>query len=227
MNSPSTDYKAMKNINGISDTAYFTIFEKYLKYNLKAEEKLIEIDSTDQESIIWGKNGGYPIPGFIYTFLYKGPDVEVKLPPDTIKQYTDKIPLVFCMGTDKNMMGGINLNVLPPKVRLQFLDSFYDVYKAFLEREVDVLAQNNKLALNKKFIATIRSGNGQKLIQAFSKRNGANYKFGYRKYYFNKIVNLRMVEYSEWKYIPFYRPSDSFKKLSMDEIHKLYYRSSK
>ena len=114
MNSPTDDYKFMKNVDGIWDTAYFTLFEKYMKLDLRGQEKLIEIDSVDQESMIMKKNGGYPIPGMVYTFLYKGPDVEVANPPKKPKVFKDLVPIVFCMGTEKDGFSGINMNALPP-----------------------------------------------------------------------------------------------------------------
>jgi hypothetical protein len=226
MNSPTDEYRFMKNIDNIWDIAYFTLFEKYIIYNLRGEEKKIEIDSTDQESIIMTKNMGYPLPGITYTFIYKGPNVIIKNPKLT-KEYTDWVPLVFCMNTSPGHFSGINFNVLPPPVRLQFLQSFYDTFIDFLEREVDVLAQNNKLALNKRFIAYIKSGKGQNMIKLFNRQNGENFNFGYRKYSIEKIDNFRMVEYSEWKYIPFYSPTDAFRKLNQSQIYKLYGQSEK
>jgi len=224
MNSPIDDYKFMKNIDNIWDIAYFTLFEKYMKYKLRGKEKKIEIDSTDQESIIIEKNGGFPIPGIVYTFIYKGPDIIVKF-PKTAKEYTDLVPLVFCMNIERNSFSGINMNVLPPEVRLQFLDSFYNSFIDFLKKEVDILAQNDKLALNKRFISYMKSGKGQEMLKLFNKKNKANFNFGYRKYLIKKIDNLRMVEYCEWKYMPFYNPKDAFRKLNQAQIYKLYERS--
>ena len=225
MNSPTDDYNFMKNVDGIWDTAYFTLFEKYMKLDLRGQEKLIEIDSVDQESMIMKKNGGFPIPGMVYTFLYKGPDVEVANPPKKPKVFKDLVPIVFCMGTEKDGFSGINMNALPPGVRLQFLQSFYDTFRDFLEREADVLSQNNKLALNKRFMKFIRSGKGQEMIKIYNTINGANFNFAYRRYNLKKVKQLRMIEYPEWKYIPFYEPKDAFRKLNYSQIYKLYGKS--
>jgi len=225
MNPPIEEYKYMKNIDGILDTAYFTLFEKYMKFDLRGEEKLIEIDSTDQESIISSKNGGFPIPGIIYTFIYKGPDISIQDPPKKPKEYTDFVPLVFCMNIERESFSGINMNALPPEVRVLFLQSFYETFQDFLKREADALAQNNKIALNKRFLAYIKSGKGQEMIKLFSKKNNANFNFAYRKYSIGKVDNLRMIEYPEWKYIPFYNPKDAFRKLNQNQIYKLYAKS--
>jgi len=220
MNSPTDDYRYMKNLDNVWDTAYFTLFEKYMKYKLRGEEKLIEIDSVDQESILLSKNGGYPIAGIVYTFIYHGPNVQIGK-----KEYTDLVPLVFCMNTSPGYFSGLNMNALPPPARLQFLQGFYDTFEDFLAREADVLSQNQKLALNKRFIQYVRSGKTQEMIKLFNRRYRANFNFAYRKYDIKKVEMLRMIEYPEWKYIPFYEPKDAFRKLNQNQIYKLYGRS--
>lgn len=220
MINPREENEILKNVNNIGDQAYFTLFEKYIIQDLKGENKLIEIDSTDQESLLLKRNGGYPIPGFIYTFVYKGPDVEFLI-KGTKVQYTDVVPLIFCINNDRGNFSGINLNTLPPDARLSFIQSFYDVFKGFFEK-IELLTENNKEALNKRFIELVKSGGGQEMIKIFNRRNGANYNFGYRKYLIEKVDKLRMVEYSEWKFIPFYEPKDAFRKLTQTQIYKLY-----
>lgn len=220
---PRDENKVLQNVNNIDEQAYFTLFEKYIIQNLKGEKKLIEIDSTDQESLIGRRNGGYPIPGFVYTFIYNGPDVLVELKNKTFK-YTDLVPLVFCMNIDRGNFTGINLNTLPPDTRLQFLGSFYETFYDFF-KNVEDLTENNKEAFNKRFISLIKSGGGQTMIKLFSKKNGANFNFGYRKYLIEKVDRFRMVEYSEWKFIPFYEPKDAFRKLNQADLYKLYNRS--
>jgi hypothetical protein len=225
MRSPTEEYNFLRGVNGVSETAYFTLFEKYMKYNLKGEEKKIEIEDTDQESIIKTKGGGFPIPGIIYTFLYKGENFYLENLPKKPSEYQDLVPLVFCLGFEKESFSGINMNLLPPSTRLQFIQSFYDSFRDFLGREVEVLAQNDRLAMNKRFLAYIKTGKAQEMIRLFSLKNKANFNFGYRKYLISKVKNLRMVEYPEWKYLPFYEPKDAFRKLNLNEIYKLYGKS--
>lgn len=224
MNSPVEEYNYLRNLDNIFDVAYFTLFEKYMKYKLRGPEKAIQIDETDQESIILTRNGGFPIPGMIYTFIYKGPKDKIVIPKEKPKEYQDFVPLLFCMGAERESFSGINLNLLPPNARLQFLQSFYETFEDFLKREADVLAQNNKLSLNKRFISYIKSGKAQEMIKLFNKANGAHFNFAFRKYLIGKVDELRMIEYAEWKYIPFYEPQAAFRKLSQNQIYKLYGR---
>jgi hypothetical protein len=217
---PRDEFKVMQRVNNIGDQAYSILFEKYIVKNLKGEAKLTEIDSTDQESVIGSKNGGYPIPGFVYTFIYQGPNVIVELQKGN-KEYTDFVPLTFCMNQDRGTFSGINLNLLPPEARLQFLDSFFLTFKDFLNN-VEKLTENNKEAINKRFVDFMKSGGGQTMIKLFNSKNAANFNFAYRKYSFPKINKFRMVEYSEWKFIPFYEPKNAFRKMNQAQLYKLY-----
>ena len=200
MLNPKEEYKFLKNINNIKDVAFYELFEKYLIQNKKGFDKLTEIESTDQESIIKSKNGGFPIPGMIYTFIYGIID-KIELNPIS-KDFIDFAPLVFCMNIDKESFKGINLNMLPSETRLDFLDTFYNTFDDFFKKESEILSQNQKLALNKRFIEYIKSGKGQKLLKLFNIKNNANFNYGYRSYNIGKVKKLRMMEYNEWNYIP-------------------------
>ena len=224
MNSPVEDYKFMKKIDQIWDQASFILFEKYIIRNLKGDHKRTEIESTDQESLMISRNQGYPIPGMIYTFIYKGPEMVLQMKNGTEKEFTDYIPLVFCMNNGPGFFNAINLNMLPSGARLDFLESFYETFKEFF-KDVEYKTQNDKLAINKRFIEFIKGGGGQKMIKVFNALNGQNFNYGYRRYLIPKIDRLRMIEYSEWNYIPFYRPLQAFRTLPVAQIHKLYYRS--
>lgn len=222
MISPKEEYNYLKNISNIKDIAYNELFQKYLIENKKGQSKLTEIESTDQETIITSLNGGYPIPGMIYTFIYGLQDkIQTKIGD---KDFIDYAPLVFCMNNTQGMFKGINLNMLPPDVRLDFLQSFFDTYKDFFST-VENLTQNNKLALNKRFVEFMKSGKGKDLLKIFNNMNNENFNYGYRSYKIEKVKKLRMIEYNEWNYVPFYNVKDAFRKLSFNIIHNLYYNA--
>jgi len=220
--SPKEENKFLKNINDINDISYLTLFDKYLIQNKKGYSKLTEIESTDQESIVTTHNGGYPIPGMIYTFIYGEPDqIQIRF---GAKEFIDVAPILFCINNKLGGYSGINLNMLPNKTRLDFLESFYQTFKGFF-KDVEALTQNEKVALNKRFIEYVKSGKGQDIIRLFNRKNGANFNYGYRSYKVEKVRKLRMIEYNEWNYIPFYNPINAFRKLDQRQIHKLYYNS--
>ena len=224
MNSPQEDYKFYSQIKGIQDIAYFNLFEMYFTNKLVGQDKIIDIEDTDQESILKEKFGGYPIPGIIYTYVY-GDLVEIENLPKKPEKYIDLVPLTFCLTITRDGFSGINLNLLPPSARLSFLDIFYDVFKDFLEREVDVLTQNNKLALNKKFINLMGTNKSQQLLKTFSKITSENFMFAFRRYQYAKIKGFRAVEFSQWKFVPIYNSKDAIKKLNLSVLYNLYNKS--
>jgi hypothetical protein len=227
MNSPIEQYKTLMNVHNIKEIAYQTLFTKYIIENVIGEKKLWEIDSTDQEGLIRKLNGGYPLPGFIYTFIYPPTHIEdeIKIYDKTnIKKYIDFVPLVFCLSIEKNSFKGINLNTLPNLERLKFLETYYNGYKKFF-KDIEKTTEADKLALNKAFISIAISGNSNEIIKLMNKISKANFSYGYRTYKTTKIKILRMIEYCEWNYIPFYDPKNAFKLMNQKQIHSLYYRT--
>jgi len=223
MESPYKLYKLYKNVENIEEEAKFNLFDKYLKQNLRGEQKIVELSGTDQETLMVKKNGGLPLPGFIYTFIYKSNIAETLTNKNNKTfQFVDYAPIVFCFSLYSDSFKGINLNLLPPLHRLYFLNTYFELYPEFFQNKINNLLNKNKLALNKEFISSIKSGNGPKLIDLFSKKSNTNLKFAFRQYYYKSIQNLRMTEYDEWKYIPFFNPSNSIKNISFDIIYKLY-----
>ena len=228
MESPLKKYKTLLNINNIKDIAYETLFTKYIVRNLKGDKKKWEIESTDQETLMIRKNGGYPLPGFVYTFIYP-PEKE-----DTIKilnkgrltEYSDTIPIVFCTSIERReyRFKGINLNTLPNTERVKFFEIYYNSYKNFF-KNIEETTQNDKLALNMKFISAMSTEEGSNAIKLFSEAANANFGYGYRTYYLKRIIQFRMIEYTEWDYIPFYDPKNAFKLMNQKQIHDLYWRT--
>lgn len=224
MESPLTIYKELSHIDNIGDIAYDRLYTNYLIKNLKGAKKKIEWNSTDQESLIKLFNFGIPVPGMVYTFWYIPEEL---LMIDFNKQqneFIDYAPLMFCTSIIPTHFSGINLNMLPKIERLKFFEEYYKFYKGFF-KDVERQTENNQIALNDEFIIRSLSRKSQEMIRAFSKRQSANFNYGYRKYDFKKARQLRMVEYEEWGYIPFYDPKAAFKKMNIKQIHDIYYRT--
>lgn len=226
MESPKESYKYMSSILGIEKIAHDVLFEKYIIQNRKGQDKLDNIEDTDQESLLLKLNGGYPVIGLIYTFIYKPSIEEI----NTIKsgkkpeKYTDHVPLIFCTGYKDNMITGINLNVLPLSERLNFLQLYYETYKEFF-KDIERSTQNNKLAINKKFISLALGGERKKFIKMWSDSLGSNFSYGYKSYNIKKIENLRCIEFVEWQYIPFFVSDNAVKMMNINRIHNLYWKN--
>jgi len=222
MISPNEEHKFLSNINNIGEIAYYNIFEKYIIQNLKGQEKIIDIEGSDQEGIMQSINGGFPVPGIIYTFIYKGEKLVIDIASNK-EEFFDHVPLIFCLNTGPGYYTGLNLNMLPKAVRLKFLQAFYETFRPFFDK-IEVLTDNNKLAWNKKFVQFVKSGGTMKMLGVFNAKTKSNFGFAYRKYLIKDVKQLRMVEYSEWPYIPFYEPKNAFRGMNQAQMHKLYYK---
>jgi hypothetical protein len=224
MESPIVIHEQLSHINNIKDIAFDRLFTNYLNLNLKGFDKLIEIDSTDQESLIKLYNFGMPIPGMIYTFWYISKEILILIDQGKQKEFIDFAPIVFCTTiSPMKSFSGINFNMLPNLERLKFFKEYYELYKTFFE-DIEELTENNKLAINKKFIVQSLTHKSQEMIKAFSKKQNAYFNYGYRKYNHPNVKQLRMIEFEEWAYISFYDPKNAFKKMNLKNIHDLYYK---
>ena len=226
MDSPAKKYKKLSNINNIKDIAYDVLFTKYIEQNLKGDEKRLEIDSTDQEGLMRKRNGGYPISGFVYTFIYPPQNDDHVKVMDNGKErdYIDFVPIVFCTSVKKMIFKGINLNTLPNIERVKFFETYWNIYKDFFIN-IEEITENDKLALNKKFINVMSSPSSNVMIDVMGRIAGANFNYGYRSYDIMRIKQLRMIEYTEWDLIPFYEPKNAFKLMNEKKIHDIYYRT--
>jgi len=224
MESPEFLYEQFSHIDNISDIAYERLYYNYLVLNLKGDVKKIEYNSTDQETLINQFNFGRPVPGMIYTFYYMPLELLVIEDLKRQKEFIDYAPLMFCTSAIPTHMSGINLNMLPKPERLKFFKEYYIVYKEFFTK-VEEKTENNQIAINKQFLEKSLMRRSQEIIKAFSKRQSANFNYGYRKYDMKKIKQRRMIEFEEWPYIPFFDPKAAFKKMNMKQIHDIYYRS--
>lgn len=209
------EYNFLKTVDGINDIAKYELYKQLLIENKRKENKLIDLDDTDQESIVQLKNGGLPIPGLMYTFLYSL-DKEEKT-----KGLNDRAPIVHCYKVDKGVMYGINLNMLPPLVRLAYLQGLYELYLPFF-KNIEKTTENNIMTLNKSFMSDVLGKRLKPFLDKISAISKQNISFGYRTYKYNNIVNLRMIEFSEWKLIPFFDAKNSFIDRNLGKIYTMY-----
>jgi hypothetical protein len=60
------------------------------------------------------------------------------------------------------------------------------------------------------------------LFKKFNADYSAKFEFAYRSYKLENIRNYRMLEYEEWKYIPFFDSKVSFKNTNLELIYRMY-----
>lgn len=226
MESPKLTYEKTKRLDKIEDIAYERLFENYLKFELKGEKKLIDIDSTDQETVVNKAYSSVPQQGMVYTFIHVNKTALAELQNmstgKTVK-FHDFIPIVFCTNFDftTNLLKGINLNLLPKEERVKFFQAFYEYYQDFFER-IEEKTEYNQLAVNEKYKISAITGKNPALFQHFNNSQKALFNFAYRSYNLQNVAKFRMIEYQEWQYIPFFDAKHSFKKIGLDKLYALY-----
>jgi hypothetical protein len=223
MISPVEEHEQLKRIDNIEDVAYERLFTNYLQLKLKNEKKLIDIESTNQEAII--KKLGVAFPGMIYTFINANNKLLGQLtgPRGGNYEFHDYTPILFCTSYNpiQKIIKGLNLNMLPNEERLKFLQAYWEYYKSFFDR-IEEKTEYQKEALNKKYIVAAIIGQNPAIFKRFNDKYNALFNFAYRSYKLENIRDYRMIEYEEWRYIPFYNAKVAFKKLGMAKIYQLY-----
>lgn len=223
MNSPKEIYESFKRINNINNIAYERLFENYLKYELKKDEKLIDIDSTDQESVLKGR----PFEGMIYTFINVN-DTNLanltNLKNGKTIEFHDYTPIVFCTSFNPltSTFKGLNLNMLPKLERLKFFQAYWEYYKDFLIR-IEEKTEYNKVAINHAYRLAAWIGKNPVLFKIFNTQQNALFEYAYRTYNIKNVTKFRMIEYQEWPYIMFYEAKHAFKKINLEILYKIYY----
>ena len=226
MESPIDINKYLSGIQNIGKIANDVLFEKYIIQNKTGYDKIEYLEDTDQESLIVKLNGGYPIIGNIYTFIYKPTAKEINEIRDgkKVEKYKDHVPMVFCVAVKGDSFSGINLNVLPPQERLKFLEMYYNSFKEFF-KDLELKTQNNVLAINKKFLTLVLGNKNNNLIKMWSDKAGAAFSFGFRNYNIEQIDRLRSIEFNEWHFIPFFKSDNAVKLMNINNVHKAYWKT--
>ena len=226
MISPFLQYDKLKNISNIEELSFQRLFMNYLVHNLRGEQKLIDIDSTDQETIIKEKKSGIPIPGMIYTFIHMNEKnlAEIEnFKTGKVITFHDFTPILFCTSFNipQRLIKGLNLNILPPLERLKFLQAFWEYYKDFF-KNIEEKTENNELAINFNYYAASFIGKNPTLFAEFNRSQNAYFEYAYRSYNLYSIDLFRMIEYQEWQFIPFFNAKLSIKRANLDNIYRIY-----
>lgn len=127
-------------------------------------------------------------PGMIYVFKYLKPKGIEEL------QWWDRNPVVLALDpTDQKNDIGINLNLLPSKVRIELLDTLYKQKEGFIKKQ-----REGKTAEDAKKQGPIR-GLTYESAKKFLERFG--YDFAIRQYIPKLKSNQQVVAYERWSYI--------------------------
>lgn len=127
-------------------------------------------------------------PGMIYVFNYMKPKHKEELP------WWDRHPVVLALNpSDQKNDVGINLNLLPSKVRIELLDAVYKQKEGFIKKQ-----RSGKTAENAKLQGPINGftyESAKKFLMQFG------YDFAIRQYIPQLKMNQKAVAYERWSYI--------------------------
>lgn len=171
--------------------AFNRIVNDLLRDNLKGAAKQKEVTSVDTE----GAATRF-VPSSFYIFGYLCADKD----KPTGGAFYDAVPMIFCTGATPKSVEGINFNFLPNDVRAAFIDIITGSYPSFYGREV----YEGKPAVNENLAAKIvdKKNLGTMLVLLKSELH-VDLSKCIRTYDRSKMLNPRMIEVDEWKYIPF------------------------
>lgn len=131
------------------------------------------------------------IPGKIYTYDYNPKWRDVL-------EYFDRRPMILSLGHFKAgntvLEMGLNLHFLPPKVVMKVMELTWKVYDLKLRRNIEYLMKED---WNQVPLPLYR--NARKIYEIIGH---TNYKFAIRHYLRNRMKDLQIVEYTDWKYVP-------------------------
>ena len=204
-------YKNNINNSDIYNKASQYLLNDTLIKKLYGIKKIKELDGMDQESLMI--NEFYP--SCFYTFLYNLPDKQV------IKKisFVDYIPLIMCFGIGPKFIHGINFNFIPNKYRAAILNIIQNSNPTFYNNDIAYYVENNQVALNQQFASIlINDKSRSEFIDLISNKLKIDLKIAYRKYNKQYIKNARLIEYSSWKYIPFFDSDYSVRDVNLKQL---------
>lgn len=161
-----------------------------------------------------------PVEPFTGRYLEEGKMYTYRYDPKYAKQldFYDNQPIMLCLGHLETKSGyntfGLNLSYIPPKLRVQILDTIIRVFRTrVINRNADKINRgktNNlaKLPLSYDICKKILRGSG--------------FEFAIRSYIYGRIETEPMIiSYEEW-YHPAQFPSHYIKKLNVKAVYMRY-----
>lgn len=224
------DVMSQNTLSTLQQNAYNNIINDLIVNNINGMQKCKALNDYDMESNTKGKI----IPGCIYCFIYKAVNPTTYIIDNQKLQYFDKLPVLYVIKENANTITGINLNFCNRDLRIVILNMIYNMDEDFffnnsdIKNEVDngkIITSNtiNKFLLNDN---TCIQQIMYKLNKTYNIPNNPNIFI--RTYSKNLIRNIRMIEYWQWKYIPFlnYNASEN-KQDVLNTIYKLMHTDIK
>lgn len=162
------------------------------------------------------------IPGRLYTFKYD-PLYKDKL------DFYDTRPVILCFKnyihptTGNNLQLGINLNFIPSDMRLFVLEAIWKVFEKMIKQDLAGRKPKEGSIPNRQKLLFTDNYDVYGLLDYILQTIGkTGWKFAIRQYIFERISNLKWIDYIDWGYIPLLRAKDLI-GISERELAKLYW----
>ena len=185
------------------------LFENLLENPKYGRDKAVTLEYIDNESKMNNITGGNQMfPGSIHTFLYMSKKLLTNEDSTVEHEFVDVAPLFWFLGNKRSgkklYVTGINFNLLHPLKRCFLLDVMYNADKDYFE---------NFYSRNQLGAKGLMRINFETLWPLLKRANIAPVVYDIQY-----IKRLRLVEPTEYKYIPFLDFTESVRGLN---LHKL------
>lgn len=188
-----------------TELAYRSIVTDLFFRNIRGKERSVDLDFHEMED---GLNDVSPmIPGCFYIFSYR--EQEVVPSSDGTLEYHDRVPVLLCLGIGalndgRKFVAGLNVNLLPVPQRAAVLQTLYNMDKPFYDERIDDAVTRGTYAVSDTVMKALGRDSGDALMDYLSRKYRVRKDtWAWRRYFLDKIDRLRLIDYWQWKYIPF------------------------
>lgn len=197
-----------------------TILVDLYDKNLYGKDRAIDLEFWEDEKYF--KEVSLFIPGCFYIFRHDGQIIKNQ----EGKEFHDVVPifLALSVGTDREgedkYVLGINFNVLTKPVRAAILQELNDADPKFFDNLF--LDRWNKKHTYSKTIVKMFIG---PRLSKFCERICQKYKIdkksvAFRKYFIKNISKVRLIDYWQWKFLPFLDFEKGIRGVNLAKLQK-------
>ena len=192
--------------------AFDFLITDLLARNLRGDDKQRTLTAHNMEELL--KNQF--VPSMFYLIMYAKSDK-----PEVIgkNEFYDVCPLIMCLSANDKSITGLNFNFIPNDVRARIMDLIVESNPKFYQEmettNVNSIKANNPLG------SILISDKGVAAFLLFIKsKTGIDVSQCVRTYNRSNIVNVRLIEYDEWSYIPYLSFKDSIRGANLANVQK-------
>ena len=192
--------------------AFDFLITDLLSRNLRGADKQRTLTAHNMEDML--KN--QLVPSMFYLLMYAKSDK-----PEVIgkNEFYDVCPLIMCLNVNNKFVTGLNFNFLPNDVRARIMDLIVESNQKFYQ-EIET-SNINSIKVNNALGSMFMSDKGVSSFLLFVKsKTGLDVSKCVRTYDRKNIMNVRLIEYDEWHYIPYLSFKDSIRGSSLANVQR-------